>query len=1010
MKASFAATALFLSAGLAAQQVPEAPRLVVDIDTRPADPPSSSPSDFTPVGPLTYFVATSLDSGRELFVSLGSRPTTRMVADVRVGSASSDPKTLRAVGSRLFFFADDGVHGREPWLSDGSAAGTRMIADLTPGPTGSVLTEAWAVNGRLVFLFDDGTHGIEPWVTDGTARGTQMLADISPGAGSTVAPLAGTPSSVARDAQGREAVVFAAYNGTSIDLWRSDGTVPGTFRLANFLPAGAAIGGWATTTLPNGHAILDVTSQILFQNSRLDTWSSDGTVAGTTVVASVTPAPFVNYARNFARSFGGAAVLPRSGDLLVTDGSSSGTRHLALGGSYSLCEVAGEVQGSLWLIARDASQQTRLLRLDAQANSTVDVGPLPFLHAGQLTTSPSHTVVVGNRIVSGSATSLRGLWSIDPLAVTAIQLAEAGGVKEVVAGSNTVFFPLVDTLLGVELGVTDGTATGTALLADLAVPVGGSSTRGSFPSNFTRFGRRVVFDAATANGRELFVSDGTAAGTHSLLSGFRRMQGAVESADRMWMAISADATGSELWVTDGTAAGTRIPAEIIPGPLGEVSPPLVALGDRVLFVGNDGSHVGVFSTDAAGAMQFLATTTFSNGVGIARLGERAVIVDGRLASGLGQVFVTDGTSSGTSSLGTVPWPTNVTAGFDLVSAADRVWLLNAGASHDLQLTRIDGTPGGTQVVATFAGTASSAGVRRLVASGDALWATMLDRVERIDLRTLAVSEVMLPTGTQWIGTGSPVAVGSRLVFVTTQARVLFELWSSDGTAAGTGPIASLPTNDVLAVTVPAGGRFALVRSAPADGSGRYRILVTDGTASGTRVLALLEAGDLGSIASVTVDNPSIAAGQLWFTMQDPVAGSEPHVVELGALAVGSAAACGGAARAASLRAEQPPLLGGHVDLGGRSSVGSVAFVLLGFTPPHPLRFPLAGACELVVDPGVGLVTPALPLAGGAFRFGFDVPDLTLLDGLSLSAQAVIAPTDANLGFDLSNGVQMDLGR
>ena len=96
----------------------------------------SDPQQLVRAGGLVCFTATDGDHGRELWVTDGTTDGTRLVKDIRPGSAGSAPKALTRVGSRLFFTADDGVHGRELWVSDGTAAGTRLVKDLTSGPRG----------------------------------------------------------------------------------------------------------------------------------------------------------------------------------------------------------------------------------------------------------------------------------------------------------------------------------------------------------------------------------------------------------------------------------------------------------------------------------------------------------------------------------------------------------------------------------------------------------------------------------------------------------------------------------------------------------------------------------------------------------------------------------------------------------------------------------------------------------------------------------------------------------
>ena len=163
---------------------------------------SSEPSEITAVRPgLVVFAArdgTNAEAGhtgRELWVSDGTREGTRLLKDINPGvdddgrALSSNPQHFLSLGNGyVVFTADDGVHGREVWSTDGTSEGTRMLGDIRPGSADGVVEltprvefDVWHLvrPGRALFRADDGIHGREVWTTDG--RSVQLLKNVFDG-------------------------------------------------------------------------------------------------------------------------------------------------------------------------------------------------------------------------------------------------------------------------------------------------------------------------------------------------------------------------------------------------------------------------------------------------------------------------------------------------------------------------------------------------------------------------------------------------------------------------------------------------------------------------------------------------------------------------------------------------------------------------------------------------------------------------------------------------------------
>jgi ELWxxDGT repeat protein len=136
---------------------------------------------------------------------------------------------------------------------------------------------------------------------------------------------------------------------------------------------------------------------------------------------------------------------------------------------------------------------------------------------------------------------------------------------------------------------SDGSAPGTVALAPVRSPYEDIDFR---PLGFDH---KLYFTATTPElGEELWVSDGTAAGTHPFLDLRQGPAGSrplllSKAAGRLFFTADDGEHGSELWSTDGTAAHTAMVADVAPGPLSAWPGRPVLAGGTLYFAAEDGT-------------------------------------------------------------------------------------------------------------------------------------------------------------------------------------------------------------------------------------------------------------------------------------------------------------------------------------------------------------------------------------------------------------------------------------
>ena len=150
-------------------------------------------------------------------------------------------KDMAIFNADIYMGGANAATGAELWKSNGTPAGTELFKDLYPGPDPNNSDPLGLVKSGDYLFFSavsDG-YGRELWLTDGTVNGTMMLKDINSGPANSFNsyfdPFNMYDEWQIWDMNG-ELIFVARSNNEGQELWASDGTTAGTRLLADINP------------------------------------------------------------------------------------------------------------------------------------------------------------------------------------------------------------------------------------------------------------------------------------------------------------------------------------------------------------------------------------------------------------------------------------------------------------------------------------------------------------------------------------------------------------------------------------------------------------------------------------------------------------------------------------------------------------------------------------------------------------------------------------------------------
>jgi ELWxxDGT repeat protein len=861
---------------------------------------------FLVAGSQAYFVSVTGNGSSSVWVTDGTATGTHVVMDFP--SLTSAPAGLLAIwSSKLIFNAYDASGASQIYISDGTTTGTHALTSFT-GLSAGFVNGFLAAGAKFYFVAVDNQFGHHIWVSDGTPSGTREVTNGLDGSSATTSAIY-NPQSLQLVGN------YILYASQGL-LWRID---TATDTISNVVtPSGTP--GFGPPQVNNA-VLVNMGGFVMFLGAGViqgfDLWRSDGTTAGTYKVAAVTPHPTFdeNQFPVFFKVGGHVVYIADDGthgqQLWSSDGTPSNTVALisnvtaTTADSTPIAFAHLVIGNTAYLSVSDgAGTLTRsLFRTDGSVGGTKRLSGLPSISV----TEAGVTQVAGDaNVVYFGIENLDAISSIyqylpanDSASLVKSNLTPVS-LQEFFELNGRVFFSTNDPQLGVEPWISDGTAAGTHLLKDINPQTADAD---SSPDEFVNFAGRLAFVADDGiAGRELWISDGTSGGTKLLAdinpgaassnpnhlftangvlyffatdasgaSKFMRLaspeasvqqlavlsplpsvqsfclrDGGVAIGSQVFFAANDGTAGLELWTSDGTAQGTHLTADIAPGVGDSIPCELTVMGNRVYFSADGLQGVELWSSDGTSSGTF----------------QVADIAPGVDSAGPNGLFVFNGNL--------------------FFSADDTV--------HGQELWMSNGTTMGTVLVADIApGATPSYGFPLGVINGRLLLETLVN----IDPMTYGMqlwSTDGTSGGTAQIGTSSfPTAltpfVKGGFAFFEGQDAAGLEPWVTDGTAAGT---------HLLKDINPAGnsspswfeGYLGVTLFEVTDPSLGEMLWQTDGTTAGTTVIGGIPHQPPPAPLPTTAARHRLAIGpKFFFAASNPTTGTELYVLTHSAPAV-----------------------------------------------------------------------------------------------------------------------------
>ncbi|MBD2551624.1 hypothetical protein H6G65_19015, partial [Microcystis elabens FACHB-917] len=542
------------------------------------------------------------------------------------------------------------------------------------------------------------------------------------------------------------------------------------------------------------------------------------------------------------------------------------------------------ILGSTLYFFANSGSGYRLWKSDGTSGGTVTVSATVFNANYWSNDNFNLTNINGTLYFSHQGATTTELWKSNGTTVT--KVADLPSYYSFISSFTNVggvlYFNLGDgdASTGRELWKSDGTAAGTVLVRDvLPGPVG------SNPRELTAFNNKLYFVAESESysgwTHELWSSDGTAAGTVSLELDPRTVGSDISTPllfnGKLYFAANDGVLGKELWTSDGTAAGTQLVKDVRAGGYGSDVKAITEMGGNLYFFAYDDINgYGLWKSDGseAGTSLILAVHSWSHAYSPIIAAGNRIYFNNYTSDAGWELWTSDGTAAGTSLVKDIIPGTSYSDPYLWKNAVigNTIFFTANDGTNGRELWKTDGTTAGTTLVRNINPGAGDSNPDDLIVFNGALY---FDAYDPTYGRELWKTDGTTTTRVKNIYAGGnnsdpqSYAIFQGSLYFSANDGSGWQLWKTDGSTSGTVKVTNFPNYWWHGPMAQLTAVNNTLFFTTTSGSELWK---TDGTTAGTGMMSGAPWGSLGTNAALS--DLTNVNGVLYFAATDNNNGRE----------------------------------------------------------------------------------------------------------------------------------------